>query len=56
MREGHARRREIAVCLLAQRSGDSQREEFGKLPARLVMRAHWADSDDGLILMPRDLD
>src|SRR5271169_65959 len=55
VRKGHARGGEIAVRQHAQHSNGSQRDELGKLPAWLVVSAHWADGQDGLVFMPRDL-
>jgi hypothetical protein len=54
--EGHACRCKITVRLLAQHAKDSQRDELGKLSARLVACAHDTDGEDCLVFMPRCLE
>jgi len=55
VREGYAQQSKIAICLLVQRPKEPEREKFEKLPVQLVEIPQMADSQDYLILMPRDL-
>ena len=51
----YARRSEIAVCFLVQRSNEPQRKKFEKLPVWLVEFLQMADREDYLILLSRNL-
>jgi hypothetical protein len=51
----YAQQREIAVCLLVQRPNEPECEKFEELPVWLVGILQMADSQDCLILPPRDL-
>jgi hypothetical protein len=55
VREGYAQQSKIAICLLVQRPKEPERKKFEKLPVQLVEILQTADSQDYLILRPRDL-
>src|SRR5215471_7710265 len=56
VREGHARRGEVAVRRPIQRSNDGQRDKLGKLPPGLVAPTDWSHSEYGFTLVLRDLE
>src|SRR5215469_10613514 len=56
VREGHARRGEVAVRRPIQRSNDGQRDKLGKLPPGLVVPADWAQSQYGFTFVLRDFE
>src|SRR5262250_94572 len=54
VREGHARRGEVAVRRPIQRSNNGQRDKLGKLPPGLVVPADWPYSQYGFTVVLGD--